>query len=109
MEGAEKFWKMQVRNASEDLEYDQLKGTGHVLHDTRHQRNLTILTQHIPLKTPLVSEHSMDIGMALDGGIVHNNMSIEDQAHQVRIHTLSLLLSALCARILICRRRSRRW
>ena len=65
---------------------------GHINFTTNEVNLLSRFSRNIPLKTPFVSspmdtvtEHKMAIGMALEGGIgvVHNNMSIEDQAAEV--------------------------
>merc|ERR1719295_1821704 len=67
---------------------------GHIDFTTHEVTLNSQFSRNIPLKTPFVSspmdtvtEHNMAIGMALEGGIgvVHNNMSIEDQAHQVEM------------------------
>ena len=66
---------------------------GHIDFTTHDVNLVSSFSRNIPLKTPFVSspmdtvtEHRMAIGIALMGGIgvVHNNLSIEDQAHEVR-------------------------
>ena len=81
---------------------------GHIDFSTDDISLLSRFSRNIPLKIPLVSspmdtvtEHRMAIGMALEGGlgVVHNNMSIEEQAHEVWsesiiiMHSLSFILS----------------
>jgi IMP dehydrogenase len=68
---------------------------GHVVDDNDTEVSLeSNISKRIRLKIPLlaspmdtVTEHEMAIGMALQGaiGIIHYNMSIEEQVHEVRL------------------------
>ncbi len=67
---------------------------GHIDFTTHDVNLLSRFSKHIPLKTPIISspmdtvtEHRMAIGMALQGamGVIHNNLSIEEQAHEVEL------------------------
>ena len=73
-----------------DFTVDQVNLTSHF------SRNITLKTPFVSSPMDTVTEHKMAIGMALEGGIgvIHNNLSIEDQAHEVC--QLSIYLSLHC-------------
>eukprot|EP01083_Nonionella_stella_P251685 868112_1 len=67
---------------------------GHINFTTHDVNLLSRFSKNIPLKTPFISspmdtvtEHRMAIGMALEGamGVIHNNLSIEEQSHEVEL------------------------
>jgi IMP dehydrogenase len=79
----------------EALTYDDILLTPRYSEILPHEANTaTKFSRNVPLKIPIVSspmdtvtEHKMAIAMALEGGIgiIHKNLSIEEQAHEVEL------------------------
>lgn len=79
----------------EALTYDDILLTPRYSEILPHEADTaTKFSRNVPLKIPIVSspmdtvtEHKMAIAMALEGGIgiIHKNLSIEEQAHEVKL------------------------
>ena len=93
MEDFDGYTSREIFNSKTGYSYnDIIILPGYVQHNVDNIDLTTRLTRNITIKTPIISspmdtvtEHQMAINMALNGGIIHNNNTIEEQVAEVKI------------------------